>query len=173
MEEKKIALNSSDALTKALSNILGHTAITAPLSQVLAYAIAKGSVTYQEIQEIIEDDPEDVLLVADEWRLLVPVGTAKSSSWEDRLLVLRDGEIYEIPNIIRYVVRYGLNTEILDPEGEITHLFKELGDPDYKQIPSLVRTVVEEAINHSITGTQIKMICLRFGLASRVDSLIA
>ncbi len=173
MGDKEIAQNSSDRLEKALRAILGPDNITRILSQVLAYAAVKGAVSYQEIKEIIKDDPVEVLLLADEWRLLLPVSTAKSSSWEDRLLLLEDGEIYEIPNIIRYLLKGGLHKGRWDPEKAVTKLFKELGDPDGKQIPGLVRSIAEEAVNHKITGNQIKMICVRLGLGDRVDGLIA
>jgi hypothetical protein len=171
MEKKRV--RGTEDLEKAMSGVFGQGKITSKLSQVLAYAAEKGAVFYQEIKEIIEDDPEDVLLLTDQWRLLLPVGTAKSSSWEDRLLLLKDGEIYEIPNIIRYLLKDGLHTGRWDPEKAVIELFKELGDPDCKQIPGLVRRIAEEAVSHKITGNQIKSICLQLGLGDRVDGLIA
>jgi len=173
MGDREITQNSSDRLEKALSAILGPVKITRTLSQVLAYAAVKGTVSYQEIKEIIKDNPEDVLLLADKWRLLLPVRTAKSSAWEDRLLLLKDGEIYEVPNVIRYLVKGALQTGTWDPEKAIIKLFKELGDRDCKKIPGLVRSIAEEAVNHTITGNQIKRICLQLGVGNRVDSLIA
>jgi hypothetical protein len=173
MSDKEISRTSSDRLEKALSAVLGHARITSNLSQVLAYAVQKSTISYQEIKEIIKDDPEDVLLLADEWRLLLTVSTTKSSGWEDRLLALKDGEIYEIPNIIRYLLHNGLHTGRWEPEKAIGTFFKELGDPNYKQIPGLVRSISEKAVDQRITGNQIKRICLQLGLSNRVDSLIA
>lgn len=173
MEDGQASRNYSGHLEDALSAVLGRARVTTDLSQVLAYAVGKGVVSYEEIQEIIEDDPEEVVFLAFEWRLLLPVSTAKSSSWEDRLLLLKYGEIYEIPNIIRSLLKDGLDTGKWQPEKGILNLFKELGNPDYKQIPGLVRDVYQEAVNHRITANRIKMICLRLGLGSRVDSLIA
>jgi hypothetical protein len=173
MRDKEISRESSDRLEQALSVFLGPSKSTGTLSQLLAYAAQKSTVSCQEIKEIIKDDPEDVLLLADEWRLLLTVSTTKSSSWEDRLLLLKDGEIYEIPNIVRYLLQSGLSTGRWDPKKAIRELFKELGDPYWKTIPELVRSIAEGTVNHRITGNQIKMICLRFGLSNRVDSLIA
>ena len=102
MEKQRV--RGAEDLERAMSGVFGPCKITRKLSQVLAYAAVRGTVSYQEIKEIIKDDPEDVLLLADKWRLLLPVRTAKSSGWEDRLLLLKDGEIYEIPNIIRYLI---------------------------------------------------------------------
>jgi hypothetical protein len=164
---------SYDRLEKALSRILGAVKSTSKLSQVLAYASVNVTVSYQKIKEIIKDDPEDVLLLADKWRLLLPVRTAKSSGWEDRVLVLRDGEIYEIPNLIRYLVKNALDTGRWDPEKSIIELFKKFEEPDWEKITGLVRSIAEKAIDYTITGNQIKEICLQFGLNDRTDALIA
>ena len=173
MENGQLTRHFSDPLEKALSGILSAVKITSKLSQVLAYAAVKGTVYYQEIKEIIKDDPEDILLLADKWRLLLAVRSAKSSSWEDRLLLIKEGEVYEIPNIIRYLVREALQTATWNPENAIIELFKEFGDPDWEQIPGLVRSIADKATDHKITGNQIKKICLQFGLSNRVDGLIA
>ena len=134
----------SNRLEEALSALIGPATITDNLSKVLAYAAQRNTISYQEIKEIIKDDPEDVLLLADEWRLLLTVSTTKSSSWEDRLLALKDGEIYEIPNIIRYFLKNGLHTGRWDPEKAIIELFQELEDPDCKKIPGLIRGIAED-----------------------------
>jgi hypothetical protein len=172
LKEKQKA-KGTEYLERAMSGVFGHGKLTSQLSQVLAYAAAKDTVSYGEIKEIIKADPEDVLLLADEWRLLLPVRTAKSSSWEDRLLIIKDGEAYEMPNIVRYVIKEALKTGTWNSENAIGELFNELGDPNCKQIPELVRSIAGEAGSHKTTGNQIKMICLRLGLSNRVDSLIA
>jgi hypothetical protein len=173
MEHQEITEHGSDGLAKALKALFGTGKITSQLSRVLAFAAEKGTVSYQEIKEIIKDDPEDLLLLADERRLLLSVSTAKSSSWEDRLLLLREGEKYEIPNIIRYLVKEGLHSGSWDAPKAIENLFKDLGDSCWKTIPDLVRGIEEEALNHTISSNQIKMICLQLGLSNKVDSLIA
>lgn len=170
---EKQNLDSAEGLERALGAIFGAGKTTRKLSQILAYGPSKGSVSYQEIKQIIKDDPGDILLLAEGWRLLLPVRTKKSSSWEDRLLLLKHGEIYEIPNIIRSLVKHALHTGGWDPEKAIIELFKELGDPGWGRIPGMVMSIVQEAIDHKITGNQIKKICLQLGLSNRVDGLIA
>jgi hypothetical protein len=173
MEDGEVRPDSSDPLAEALSIFLGHGKLTSKLARVLAYGSSKGAVCYDEIKQIIGDDLEEVLLMAEEWRLILPIRTKKSSSWEDRLLIIKDGEAFEMPNIIRYVAREALKTGAWNSENAILELFKLLGDPNSKQIPELVRSIAEEAGSYKITGNQIKMICLRLGLSNRVDSLIA
>ena len=101
MEDGVVPQESCDLLAEALSAFLGHGKLTSKLARVLAYGSSKGAVSYCEIKKTIGDDLEETLLLADEWRLLLPVRTAKSSSWEDRLLIIKDGEAYKMPNIIR------------------------------------------------------------------------
>jgi len=173
MENRQPSLSSYNRLEKALNGILGTGKITKKLSHVLTYAAVEGRISYQKIKGIIKDDPEDILLLAEKWRLLLAVRTTKSSGWEDRLLLLKDGEIYEIPNLIRYLVKHALDTGIWDPENTIIELFKEFEDPDWEKITGLVRTIVEKSIDYKITGNQIKEICLQFGLKDRTDGLIA
>ena len=173
MENQQSSRRSYDRLERALSRILGAVKSTSKLSQVLAYAVVNGTVSYQETSEIIKDDPEDVLLLADKWRLLLPVRTAKSAAWEDRVLVLRDGEIYEIPNLIRYLVKDALDTGQWNTEKSIIELFKQFEDPDWEKIAGLVRSIAEKAIDYKINGNQIKNICIQSGLNNRVDGLIA
>ncbi|MBW1858409.1 MAG: hypothetical protein JRI42_09145 [Deltaproteobacteria bacterium] len=173
MKNRQSSRRSYDRLERALSRILGAVKSTSKLSQVLAYAVVNGTVSYQETREIIKDDPEDVLLLADKWRLLLPVRTAKSAGWEDRVLVLRDGEIYEIPNLIRYLVKDALDTGQWNPEKSIIELFKKFEDPDWEKIAGLVRSIAEKAIDYKINGNQIKNICIQSGLNNRVDGLIA
>ena len=173
MENRQSSRRLYNHLEKALSRILGAVKSTTKLSQVLAYASVNVTVSYEETKEIVKDDPEDVLLLADKWRLLLPVRTTKSAGWEDRMLVLRDGEIYEIPNLIRYLVKNAIDTGQWNPEKSIIELFKKFGDPDWEKIPGLVRSIVEKAIDYKITGNQIKEICFQFGLNERADVLIA
>jgi hypothetical protein len=173
MENRQSSRHSYDRLERALRRILGAVKSTSKLSQVLAYASVNVTISYQKIKEIIKDDPEDVLLLADKWRLLLPVRTAKSAGWEDRVLVLKDEEKYEIPNLIRYLVKDALNTGQWNSEKTIIEFFKQFEDPDWEKIAGLVRSIAEKAIDYKINGNQIKDICIQSGLNNRVDGLIA
>lgn len=91
-------------LEKALSKFLNHSKPTGLLAQVVACACEKGRVSYHDVKKIANDNLEDVLLLGSEWRLFLPVKTLKSAAWEDRLLLAERSDLYEVPNIIRYLV---------------------------------------------------------------------
>ena len=143
------------------------------MAQVLGRASERGRVSYREVEKIVNGDAEDVLLLGNEWRLLLPVRTVKSAAWEDRLLVAKPEELYEVPNIARYLVEEATKTGRWDPERAITRIFKEMDEPAWKRIPKLVEQLEEQAENHRIAATNIKKICNDLGLGDRVDMLIA
>ena len=160
-------------LEKALNRLLSHGELTNRLAQVLARASERGRVSYREVEKMVNGDAEDVLLLGNEWRLLLPVRTVKSAAWEDRLLLCEPGESYEVPNIIRYLVEEATTTGRWDPERAITMIFKEMGEPAWERMPKLVDRLEEQAENHRIAATKIKKICSDLGLGDRIDTLIA
>ena len=160
-------------LEKALSRLLKHSELTSCLASVLAHASKKGSISYREVDKIVNDNAEDVLLLGNEWRLLLPMRTLKSAAWEDRLLLCEPGESYEVPNIVRCLVEEASRTGCWNPEHAITKLFKEMGEPAWERMPKLVEWLEEDAEDYRIAATQIKKTCNEFGLGDRVDMLIA
>ena len=160
-------------LESALSRLLNHSELTSRLALVLGYAAEKGRVSYREVEKMVNGDAEDVLLLGNEWRLLLPVRTLKSAAWEDRLLVTKPKELYEVPNIVRYLAEEASKTGCWDPEHAITELFREMGEPAWERMPKLAERLWEQAKDYRITAAQIKMVCNELGLGDRVDALIA
>jgi hypothetical protein len=165
--------NRMNKLVKALSKLLERDELTSRLASVLAHASKRGSISYHEVDKIVHDSAEDVLLLGNEWRLLLPVRTVKSSAWEDRLLLCKPGESYEVPNIVRYLVEEATKTGRWDPERVINKFFKEMGEPAWERIPQLVERLEEQARDYRVTASQIKKICSELALGDRVDTLIA
>ena len=74
------------------------------IARVLAFAADKGSIRYEEIE--LEDDIKvDLLFLLVKERLLLPVRTSRTLAWEDRILTFKSGERYEMPHVIRNLVR--------------------------------------------------------------------
>jgi hypothetical protein len=160
-------------LEKALSRLLKHSELTNCLASVLAQASKKGSISYREVDKMVSDKAEDVLLLGNEFRLLLPVRTFKSAAWEDRLLLCEPGESYEVPNINRCLVEEASRTGRWDPEHAITKLFREMGEPAWKRMPKLVEELGKQSKDYRVTAVQIKEMCSELGLGDRVDMLIA
>ena len=160
-------------LEKALSGLLSHGELTNRLAQVLARASKRGRISYQEVDKIANDNAEDVLLLGNEWRLLLPVRTLKSAAWEDRLLIAKPKELYEVPNIVRYLAEDASKTGRWEAGHALAELFRDMGEPNWEQIPELVERLEKQAKDYRITASQIKTACNELGLGDRVDALIA
>jgi hypothetical protein len=160
-------------LTKALSGFLPEGITKTDLSQILEYASLRGFIYYEQAKELIDADPEEALLAAEEWRLLLPSRTAKSMAWEDRLLILQEGELFEMPNIIIRLVKDALASAIWRTEEMLRQLFQEMGDPAWNLIPQIFATIAQTATNNTISGNKITKVCLDFGFSNKADWLIA
>lgn len=165
--------NYMNKLEKALSKLLKHGELTSHLASVLAHASKRGSISYREVDKIVNDNAEDILLLGNEWRLLLPVRTVKSAAWEDRLLLCEPGELYEVPNIARYLVEEASKTGCWDTEHALMGLFKEMGEPNWERIPKLVEELGKQSRDYRVTAVQIKEICNELDMGDRVDMLIA
>lgn len=159
-------------LKEALSSFLGNTELTGSLAQILTYISKKDRVTFSEVAETVGDNAEEVLLLGNEWRLILPMRTRRTSSWEDRLLLFDPVELYEVPNIVRYLVEKASETGLWEPGIALSELFREMGDPHWNIIPRLVERLGDQSKNYRITAIQIKEICGGLGLGDRVDALI-
>ena len=162
-----------DKLEKALSALLEDAEVAVPLAAVLAYASKTGRISYNEVTEITGDNLEEVLLLGNKWRLLLPTKVEKSGSWEDRLLLCKPGESYELPNIVRYLVQNASKTGHWAPMRAIAEVFKEMDEPDWQKMPELLAELGESARNYQISATQIGQMCSRISLRKKVDVLIA
>ena len=160
-------------LEKALSRLLKHSELTSFLAQVLARTSKRGRVSYREVEKMVNGDAEDVLLLGNEWRLLLPVRTLKSAAWEDRLLVAKPEELYEVPNIVRYLAEDARKAGRWEAGRALAELFRDTGEPNWEQIPKLVERLEKQAKDYRITASQIKTVCNELGLGDRVDALIA
>jgi len=160
-------------LEKALSGLLKNDELAAFLAAVLAYASKTGRISYSEVTEIVGENPEEVLLLGNRWRLFLPVKVEKSGAWEDRLLLCKPGESYVLPNIVRDLVQNASRTGCWAPMKAIAEVFKEIGEPAWQQMPELAAELWREARNGQVSAVQIKETCIRAGLGDRVDVLIA
>ena len=160
-------------LEKALSSFLSPGEVAGQLARLLAHAAKTGRVSYSEAERIAKVNAEDVLLLGIKWRLLLPVRTAKSAAWEDRVLLTESEEMYEMPNIVRHLVENASHTGRWDAAYAIAQLFRVMGEPGWERMPKVIERVGEEAKDYRVNAIQIKQVCAELGMADRVDALIA
>ncbi len=160
-------------LERALSVFLGVGDLTDKLAQILICASESGTISYQKAEEIAGDNTEDVLLTGWEWKLLIPVRTSRCGEWDDRLFVAEPGEVYEMPNVSRLLVKNACCTGKWDSTQSIAEFFESAKEPQWRLIPALVRRMREGCPAAGINASQIKVACREMGFGERTDTLIA
>jgi hypothetical protein len=160
-------------LEKALSECLEDAELVAALAAVLAHASETGIISYSEVTEIAGDSADEVLLLGNKWGVLLPTRVEKSGAWEDRLLLCKPEESYELPNIVQYLVQNASKTGHWVPMIAIAEVFQEIEETVWQQMPELVVELGKSAKNGQISAAQIGKICARVGLGEKVDVLIA
>ena len=122
----------------------------AVLADTLSLAAERGKISYDEI-EIREDLKEDLLLQLEKERILIPYNTSKTIGWEDRVLVFKPGEIYEMPHVIRNLVKILRDYGEWDPEQAINVCLGEIGEPEPEKITGLFEKMMEDAESNYVT----------------------
>jgi hypothetical protein len=157
----------------ALGDLLGSDELTAETALIINDACEKGRISFSKVEEICGDNSEDVLLLCWEWRLLVPVRSSKCGEWDDRLLLLDPGEIYELPNVVKHLVKSARRTGQWDPDVALTELFSDTDETLRRSMPDFLKKMNGLAHFNIINAFQIRQACARANVNHSVDTLIA
>jgi len=160
-------------LQAALDILLGSDELTAETALIINNACENGRICFAEVEEISGGNAEDVLLFCWEWRLLIPVRSSKCGEWDDRLLVLDHGEIYELPNVVKYLIKSARRTGQWDPDLALTELFSDTDETLRRRIPDLLKKMSGLAHSNIINAFQIRRACAEANIKQSVDTLIA
>ena len=117
--------------------------------------------------------PEDMLILRNKWRLLVPLRTSRTVDWENGVFLAKPEEIYKMPKIVVYLVKAAIKTGGWETECAINEFFMATGAPEYSRMVEMVSKMIQVAKDYRITSIQIRKVAEEFGLGERVDPLIA
>ena len=73
------------------------------LAELLKDNLCKETIRYQEI-DIVESQKKDLILLAFEERILIPVKSRSGPAWEDKILDFRKDGHYFIPLFVKAIV---------------------------------------------------------------------
>jgi hypothetical protein len=152
------------------------------LALLLSLASEKGRVSYEEI-EGEREKKENLLLLVYNVRLLLPVRTSqvsKTLAWEDRLLITKPGEMYEMPNVIRYLIRHAEETGEWRPDYAVKRYLENIEEPETEKILKLFQKVKERVADskvlsktNKVTPELLKESSEKLGLELDMDKTIA
>ena len=98
-----------------------------------------------------EDLKEDLLLLLEKERILIPFETFKTMAWEDRVLTFKSGELYEMPHVIRNLIRNAMETGEWTPSCAVKTCLEEIGEAEPEKITALFDKITEKTENNILT----------------------
>jgi hypothetical protein len=122
------------------------------LAKLLSIAARKGRISYEEIeaQEVTEDE----ILLTYHQRMLLPTRTSqvsKSLAWEDRILVLKLGEEYEMPFVIQQLIKRIEEIGGWEPEYAIKKYLEGIGELKVEEIIAFLQKVKDKSKTNKVT----------------------
>ena len=158
-------------LVKALRNVFPEED-QASLIEILLLAAEKDKIQNDEIQ-IPEPLKEDLLILLERARVLIPFETSKTIAWEDRVLTFKPGETYEAPHVIRHLLNRAEETGKLDPSYAFKKYLREVGEPEPENISIFFNKVLENVEKGRISATMLSEIAKELSLEHRMGTIIA
>ena len=142
------------------------------LAEILSFAAEKEGIDYEEI-EMQEDMKVDTLLVLQKERLLLPLQTSKTLAWEDGMLTFKPGERYEMPHVIRHLIRNAEKTGEWNPDCAIRKYLEEIEETEAEKIIAFFKRVKEDAKWNKVTPKLLEDASENLNLKSEVGKVIA
>ncbi len=136
----------------------------------LLLAVEKEKLQYNELQ-IPEPVKEDLLMLLERERVLIPFETSKTIAWEDRVLTFKPGETYGVPHVVKNMLRRAEETGRLVPRYAFRMYLREIGEPE--TMAAFFDHVLDEAENGRISAEALSEIAGELSLGHRVGTIIA
>ncbi|MGQ9723581.1 MAG: hypothetical protein ACUVXA_19950 [Candidatus Jordarchaeum sp.] len=152
-------MNNLNKLSSALKTRYPGVEVNS-LAALLSLASKNGRIYYEEI-DCDKEAKEDILLLAYNQRLLIPTRMlskySASLAWEDSILTLQAGEVYEMPNVIQNLVAHAEETGEWRPEYAIKKYLEDIREREAENILKLFCKIRSE-ISSSKTSFAVKKI---------------
>lgn len=161
-------------ILKALSKFMDEQELTGPLSRALSLFLDDRIVSAGNLRSVLGEDYIDTMLLAFEWKMIIPFSPTKTCAWEDRLLVSISSDRYEIPEAVLYVVREAAVQAEWRVEKGLIKLFYDTETvihPD--KMLGIFRKIVDSSKFGTVSGRDIVHCCREQGLPGAADQIIA
>ncbi len=112
------------------------------LAELLKNNLCKETIRYQEI-DIVESQKKDLILLAFEERILIPVKTRSGPAWEDKILDFRKDGHYFIPPLVKAIVNTICETGKPSCDTAVRETLTHVTHQDISGFPKFTTKIVE------------------------------
>jgi hypothetical protein len=117
------------------------------LAEFLNHSLCKEAILYKEI-DIMESRKRDLILLAFEERILIPVKSRSGPAWEDRILDFKDEGLYFIPPVVKAIVNTIYDTGKPSCDTAVRKTLADAVRGDKDSIVTLLQAIMKHANNY-------------------------
>ncbi|HMA67176.1 MAG TPA: hypothetical protein VKO20_05100 [Desulfosalsimonadaceae bacterium] len=165
-------MTAAQNIQNALAAFLDEPGLAPALAEVLNKCRGRSGVFYEEIAAAAGADAAELILLAWDWRLLLPRRSSQCAEWDDRILALEPGEIYDMANIVAYLLDSAAKSGTWDVDDAVRALYAAMREPHYREMPALVRGICQGAQNGCINAAKIHTACTNAGIHGLTGAMI-
>jgi len=118
------------------------------LAELLKDNLYKETIRYQEI-DIVESQKKDLMLLAFEERILIPVKSRSGPAWEDKILDFRNEGRYFIPPVVKAIVSTICDTGKPSCDTAVRKTLANVIQEDIGGFIKLLQTTMKHADNYT------------------------
>lgn len=118
------------------------------LAELLKDNLYKETIRYQEI-DIVESQKKDLMLLAFEERILIPVKSRSGPAWEDKILDFRNEGRYFIPPVVKAIVSTIRDTGKPSCDTAVRKTLANVIQEDIGGFIKLLQTTMKHADNYT------------------------
>jgi len=133
------------------------------LADLLSQAGSRDSISYAEI-DLPSSSKDDIILLAYEERLVLPMKSILGSAWADRILDFRQRERYHILRVVRFLVESAQKSGKWQPGYAIREALKEAGESKIEEMLVFIDSLSRLAFRHDIEVGVMQAISTKLGL---------
>ncbi len=127
------------------------------LAVILLCGCCNDSICYEEI-DIAQELKDDMILLAHEERMLLPMKSRLGSAWEDRILDFTEEERYHIPRVVRFMVHNAQSCGEWNCTYAVEEALREAGENNIKEMDQFLNRLIEVAPKYELDIEIIKAI---------------
>ena len=126
--------------------------------------------------QLPEEEAQDLLMLGLEQRMILPEKTRMGPSWEDRILTFDAEAVFQVPPIVRQIVREAPNREKLQMYSLLESIFDDLPASDINDMARLLTTIMANSSNRvfeaGLLGIFHQQIDVRISLHDMLDLFV-
>ena len=119
------------------------------LAQILSCGCDNDSIFYDDI-DITPEVKDDLILLAYEERMLLPMKSRLGSAWEDRILSFTEEERYHMPRIVKFLIRKAQSCGEWNCSYAVEEALVEAGENNIKEMKRFLNRLIEMAPKYEL-----------------------